>query len=755
MPFVLGRLPQNDDELAAVVTAMWGVTLPRHTCGNPDHTAPFTAFADAYFNRNSIVLWHGSRGLSGKSFMLGILGLTKAFLLGADTNLLGGSLAQSSNLHIHMRAAMDYKNAPRFMIETESQTLIKLTNKAKIRPLTASQKTVRGPHPPFLILDEIDEMDQDILDAALGQPMPQKNYLGEILQPCTVMCSTWQNPEGTFTEMRRRFEERGLPIVQWCVAQDSLVTTDRGDVPIQYVRTSDHVMTREGWKPVQHVTAMGYKPTVTVMLSNGLSITLTADHKVATDDGFVEAGLLVPGSIAFTDAGDADAMIAVNANADVAGVSHVMPLGASGGTLLMEPRTASVLAIGDDFEVPEVDADAISAQVIQLETDRDGSVDLLPNPAVGSSGGHLSVHSDRLASIAEHDVARPLNALVSVADEIGGDDARSLGDVGTSLAPQSPIARPGSATVLAVVSHGLVLPVWDIGVEECHEFYANHIVVSNCYKCSANPIDGWLTQETIENKKNEIPAEMWRTEYELGEPAIGNRAFNPEAVEKMFSLPMEPIHEKIAKDFEEYTFAEYSRDGDYVAAADWGKEQDYTVISVWRQDRNPYQLVYYMRVNRRPYPQMIGWFNDAIQRYSATAIHDGTGLGNVVNDYVDTRARSFIMTGEKRSAMLSEYVNAVEKGAVVAPRIKTAHLSHKYCQVGDLYAHSKEYHLPDEVCSFSLAFKVMGWSGKPVGPIDLPRDNTPSKLEQMFSPSQGEVYVKSDVRDPDGISLMV
>ena len=56
--------------------------------------------------------------------------------------------------------------------------MIKLKNGAKIRPLTASQKTVRGPHPPFLLLDEIDEMDQAILDAALGQPMPQKNWRG-------------------------------------------------------------------------------------------------------------------------------------------------------------------------------------------------------------------------------------------------------------------------------------------------------------------------------------------------------------------------------------------------------------------------------------------------------------------------------------------------------------------------------------------------------------------------------------------------
>lgn len=493
MSFVLGRLPETDDELWWTVRKMWDVTIPRHTCGNPDHTPPFEAFADAYFNRGgSITLWHGSRGLSGKSFMLSILGITKAFLLGADVNMLGGSLSQSQNLHIHMRNAINSDNSPRYMIETESQTLIKLTNKSNIRPLTASQKTVRGPHPPFLILDEIDEMDLDILDAALGQPMPQKNYLGDIIKPYTVMCSTWQNPEGTFTEIRRRFEERGLPIVQWC------------------------------------------------------------------------------------------------------------------------------------------------------------------------------------------------------------------------------------------------------------------------YQCSANPIDGWLTQETIDQKKMEIPAEMWRTEYELGEPSIGNRAFNPEAVEAMFSLPFEPLTEKVSKDFEEYTFKPYERDGYYVAAADWGKEQDYTVITVWRSDRDPLELVYYMRVNRRPYPQMIGWFNDAIKRFSADAIHDGTGLGNVVNDYVDVRARGFTMTGEKRANMLTEYVNAVEKGRLLAPRIKTMHLEHKYAQVGDLYSNAQAFHLPDTVSSSALAFRVMGRGGPAGGAVTVMRDNEPSELEKMFSPTAHEQFSVHQVsQEPDGFSLLV
>jgi hypothetical protein len=151
---------------------------------------------------------------------------------------------------------------------------------------------------------------------------------------------------------------------------------------------------------------------------------------------------------------------------------------------------------------------------------------------------------------------------------------------------------------------------------------------------------------------------------------------------------------------------------------------------------------------------MIGWFNDAIQRYGADAIHDGTGLGNVVSDYVDVRARGFTMTGEKRAALLTEYVNAVEKGRLVAPRIKSAYLAHKYAQVGDLYSNSQAFHLPDDVSSFSLGFRLMNHGGKPAGPITVMRDNEPSVLDKVFSPqAQVEVYIKDE--EPSGFNLLV
>lgn len=501
--FILPRPPETDDELYFAVKAVFGVTIPRHkVC--PDHVAPFTAFADAYFNRNSInpelgvdsiALWHGSRGLSGKSFMLSVLGLAKATFKGADCNLLGGSFAQSTNIHEHMRNAMEFRNYPRYMIVKEGSQEIKFSNRAKIRPLTASARTVRGPHPPFLLLDEIDEMELKILDSALGQPMEKENYLGEWVQPYTVMCSTWQHPEGTFTEIYRRAEEKHYPVYTWC------------------------------------------------------------------------------------------------------------------------------------------------------------------------------------------------------------------------------------------------------------------------YRDTANPIDGWLTEKAIAEKRSSIPAEMWRVEYDLGEPSIGNRAFDSEAVEKLFCLPFEPIESKTQKDYEEFRFEKPENDkgATYVIGADWAKEQDYTVITVIRTDCEPIRLVYYCRVNRRPYPFMIGIFNREMGSYNAQGEYDRTGLGNVVAEYLDVRAHGFTMSGAPRANMLSEYVNAVEKlGTLAYPKIPTAYVAHKYAQVGDLYSNKQEYHLPDEVCALALAYYRASRSIPPAKPLAVPKTGEPTALQRALDvPARREGDVTSSMDEEPGLSLMV
>jgi hypothetical protein len=211
------RPPQTKDELWHFVQAIFGVEIPRlKIC--PDHDAPFDAFCEGYFgNRSNWVLWYGSRG-TGKSLLLATLALTKAYAMDLSVVLLGGSMAQSQNVHEHVERLMRWPNAPKepYDIARQIKTELLFTLGNWVRPIPASQTTVRGPHPELLCLDEIDEMERSIYDASMGQALAKDNARGVPVQEMTVASSTWQNPEGTFSQVRDEALQKGLPIRTWC-----------------------------------------------------------------------------------------------------------------------------------------------------------------------------------------------------------------------------------------------------------------------------------------------------------------------------------------------------------------------------------------------------------------------------------------------------------------------------------------------------------------------------------------------------------
>jgi hypothetical protein len=476
--FQITRPPETDDELYHLIQILWGATIPR-TPVCPEHSTPFAALAEAYFGRSPVSVWVGSRGMGGKSRTLAYLALTEAVLLGAEINLLGGSFEQSRNIHVAMKDGWDHPMAPRHMIVADGATELRLTNRSKVRPLTASERTVRGPHPQRLRLDEIDVMSLGILDSAMGQPMPRNG-----IDTQTVMSSTHQVPDGTMTEILVRAEENGWPVHRWC------------------------------------------------------------------------------------------------------------------------------------------------------------------------------------------------------------------------------------------------------------------------YKETSNPVDGWLSPDFIQRKRDEVSRHMFAVEYDLQEPSVGNRAMDTSSVEKMFIDTDHPKADPQTKTIqspiirsngavEKYIFKEPTRDGDYVISADWAKEQDFTVISVFRYDGPQMELVAYQRGQRQPWPVMVSWYNDLMSKYEAKGIHDGTGVGNVINDYIDRRSRSFSMTGRQRNEMLTEYIAAVERELIIAPRVTSAYTAHKYASFESIYNIGKDSHLPDEICAFALAWLASGRKTTGVAPILMPRlgeGMTDESVPALFQP---------------------
>jgi hypothetical protein len=203
--------PQTDEELLAFVRRVWGISLPdEQVCD--EHSTPARAFCDAYFARSPVSVWMASRGFGGKSMLLSLLALTEAVALHADVNILGGSGQQSQRVLEYMTKFWAHDKAPRHLLASEpGRYETKLTGGVKIQALMASQRSVRGPHPQRLRLDEIDEMDLSILDAAMGQTLSINGVTAQ-----TVMSSTRQYVDGTMTEMLKRAGERGWSVHAWC-----------------------------------------------------------------------------------------------------------------------------------------------------------------------------------------------------------------------------------------------------------------------------------------------------------------------------------------------------------------------------------------------------------------------------------------------------------------------------------------------------------------------------------------------------------
>lgn len=204
---------RTEQQLADYVACAFGIRIPdRQVC--PNHSTPWRALCDAFFSRHEVMIWEASRGFGGKSQTLSLLGLLLGILRAADTNILGGSGEQSERVLEHMGTLMTRRNAPRHVLDGEVARELRLINGARVRTLMASSRSVRGPHPVALLIDEADEADMPIIDAALGQPMSNGDN-----RAVTVLSSTHHYPDGSMTELKRRAADRCWPVHTWCLEE--------------------------------------------------------------------------------------------------------------------------------------------------------------------------------------------------------------------------------------------------------------------------------------------------------------------------------------------------------------------------------------------------------------------------------------------------------------------------------------------------------------------------------------------------------
>lgn len=227
-----------------------------------------------------------------------------------------------------------------------------------------------------------------------------------------------------------------------------------------------------------------------------------------------------------------------------------------------------------------------------------------------------------------------------------------------------------------------------------------------CYRESLQP-HGWLSPSMVAKKRAVVTSAMWDAEYDLQEPSVEGRAIDTDAVEAAF----DPALGTYAGDNGELIVLEDPDPAaDYVTGTDWGRKRDWTIIGTYRVlSRDPIRLrlVAWQRMGRGPWPWMIGQHNARVATYGGIALHDRTGLGDVVEGYMETEAADLaggvILAGQIRHSIFSSYVVAIEAGRIEAPRIEFAYKEHRYATVDDLYRAGEKFHPPDSFVSGALA----------------------------------------------------
>ncbi len=201
--------PGDRRGLWSCVRDLTGVELARRPVCRGHH-APYEYFERIFYERPPLALVLGPRG-GGKSFLSALdTHLNSRWNPDHGTLVLGGSRAQSAQVFQALRDLVR-RGKDADVIEKLLKDGATYANGSEVAILAASPTSVRGPHVASLKLDEVDEIDPEIREAAMGMCMNRHGVSASV-----VMTSTWHRVGGPMAQLMEKAQGGEFPFYRFC-----------------------------------------------------------------------------------------------------------------------------------------------------------------------------------------------------------------------------------------------------------------------------------------------------------------------------------------------------------------------------------------------------------------------------------------------------------------------------------------------------------------------------------------------------------
>jgi len=342
-------------------------------------------------------------------------------------------------------------------------------------------------------------------------------------------------------------------IIGDCLVTGTPILTRDGWQPIETVHVGQQVLTRYGWRRVtDHWLSAEAAPVVAVLSDDGRILVATPRHRVPTDRGTVSVGMLRNGDMLYAWPGTAKAptpKMCRGTGVPTAGFPRIQT-GIGASTSWQQPRHARCsIATSTPACMALSVADGTSITVTTTQTTMSPStswLSLRPNTPVTITANVSLAYTGAIAAesisvlpnilgISDGVVpdARKLRVAQPVSSNRGPVQRNRLrsGTAWNAELRSRPLSRGASTVgprVVAVLDAGNA-PVWNLSVEEVHEYIANGLVVNNSLRNAAMrfgvALDLWRKETPIDDDAQtraslHMPRPARSAEQQAPDPAV-------------------------------------------------------------------------------------------------------------------------------------------------------------------------------------------------------------------------------------------